>query len=197
MNLAPMLIYIWVCCITPGPNNLMVMYLAANFGIKGSGKFMVASASSFFVKMLLCGVLNMVLAAAVPVLVPYLKWVGAAYMLYLAYTMLAKGFGSGEHGAAQDRQGESTYRSGILLQLLNVKSWVMGLSVFSIYVIPYTSAPGPILLSVLICTASMIAATMIWAACGGALKRIYDKHIKMFSLIMALSLVWCAVTAVL
>jgi len=197
MDFGGMLVYVAMMCFTPGPNNLMAMYLGASCGLKGARRFITASALSFLTKMLLCGGLNLALASAVPALVPYLKWAGAAYMLYLAWKMLATGFKARPPEAEEGPRGESTYRSGILLQLLNIKSWVMGLSVFSIYVIPYTRALRDIIPIALICTALMLAATLCWAVFGRGLQRVYYGYIKPFSIGMALSLVWCAVTAVL
>ena len=84
MDWTAMLLYIVVTCITPGPNNLMSLYLSANYGLAGARKYITASAASFFVKLLLCGALNVMLASVIPALIPYLKWLGAAYMLYLA-----------------------------------------------------------------------------------------------------------------
>jgi cysteine/O-acetylserine efflux protein len=113
-----MILYLAATAFTPGPNNLMCMYLGANYGLKGSRKFIVASMGSVFVKALLCGLLNVALAAVIPSVVPVLKWAGAAYMLYLAWTMLKSGTKKEE---AAEKQGESTYSAGILLQILNMK----------------------------------------------------------------------------
>ena len=62
MNYAPLLLYIVITCITPGPNNIMCMYLGAHCGLRGARKFMTASIAMFFIKMLLCGILNVALA---------------------------------------------------------------------------------------------------------------------------------------
>jgi len=196
MQLAQMIFYVVLNTITPGPNNLMCMYLAAANGLRGARKFMVGSMGTFIIKTFLCGVLNLALAAMIPALIPYLKWLGAAYMLYLAYTMLKKGFRQGG-SAKTDTGGESTYRSGVLLQVLNMKSWVMGLSVYSIYVIPYTADFGSILLTTAICGALMTTSSLMWALFGKAAQRVYERYIKAFSVVMALSLVYCAVMAVM
>ena len=62
MNYAPLMLYIVITCITPGPNNIMCMYLGAHCGLRGARKFMTASIAMFFIKMLLCGILNVTLA---------------------------------------------------------------------------------------------------------------------------------------
>ena len=198
MNYAPMLVYVLVACITPGPNNIMCMYLGAQYGFKGTRKFMIASSISFMVKMLLCGGLNLVLAEVIPAAVPYVTWIGAAYMLYLALHMLYEGFrAQPEEDDDGIAGGESTYKSGILLQCLNIKSWIFALSLFSIYVVPYDTTFRAVLIGTGIATAAMIASTLLWAAFGSAIRGIYRRHIRFFSVLMAASLVWCAVTAVM
>ena len=198
MNYAPMLVYVLVACITPGPNNIMAMYLSAHYGFKDARKFMIGSGTGFTVKMLLCGGLNLVLAEAIPAAVPYVKWIGAAYMLYLALHMLLDGFKPQKEEQDDGIQGgESTYKSGILLQCLNIKSWVFALSLFSIYVVPYDTSFRAIIIGTLIAMAAMIVSTLLWAAFGSAIRKVYKQHIKFFSVIMAASLVWCAITAVL
>ncbi len=196
MNVAPMLVYIAVACFTPGPNNLMVMYLSAEYGIAGARRFIVSSTVCFCIKMLLCGALNLALASLVPAAVPYLKWIGAAYMIYLAVHMLLSGWRKKDEPKA-DGAGQSSYRSGVLLQLLNVKSWVFALSVFSIYVIPYTGSVWSVILCAAISTLAMLTATLLWGMCGHAIRNVYSRYIRVCSTLMALSLVWCAVTALL
>lgn len=189
-----MILYLAATAFTPGPNNLMCMYLGANYGLKGSRKFIVASMGSVFVKALLCGLLNVALAAVIPSVVPVLKWAGAAYMLYLAWTMLKSGTKKGE---AAEKQGESTYSAGILLQILNMKSWVSALSLFSVYVVPYTTALWAIVTGAGIMLALLIVASLSWCLFGRAIKNVYNQYKLPLSIVMALSLVYCAVTAVL
>ena len=143
--------------------------------------------------MLLCGALNVLLAAVVPALVPYLKWLGAAYMLYLAFTMLRAGFAAaGEEG---EKTGESSYASGLALQVVNIKSWVACLSVFSVYVTPHTTALPAMLAVSVVNTCGMVLWTVLWGLFGNAFRRVYAAHSKIFSVVLALSLVLCAISA--
>ena len=189
-----MILYLAATAFTPGPNNLMCMYLGANYGLKGSRKFIVSSMGSVFVKALLCGLLNVALAAVIPSIVPVLKWAGAAYMLYLAWTMLKSGMNREE---AAEKKGESTYSAGILLQILNMKSWVSALSLFSVYVVPHTTALWAIFAGSGIMLGLLIAASLSWCLFGRAIKKVYHQYKLPLSIVMALSLVYCAVTAVL
>ena len=189
-----MILYLAATAFTPGPNNLMCMYLGANYGLKGSRKFITASMASVFVKALLCGLLNVVLASVIPSVVPVLKWAGAAYMLYLGWTMLKNGMKQEEPA---EKQGESTYSAGILLQILNMKSWVSALSLFSVYVVPYTTELTAIVTGAGIMLGLLILASLSWCLFGRAIKNVYNKYKLPLSIVMALSLVYCAVTAVL
>lgn len=72
-----------------------------------------------------------------------------------------------------------------------------GLSVFSIYVVPYTTKFVTILLVACINSACMIAASLIWCSFGRAVRKVYSEHIKVFSVIMAALLLWCAYTALI
>lgn len=194
IDFSGMVLYLAVSAFTPGPNNLMCMYLGATYGLKGSRKFITASMASVFVKALLCGLLNVALAAVIPTVVPVLKWVGAAYMLYLAWTMLRSGM-KGE--AVAEKKGESTYSAGILLQILNMKSWISALSVFSVYVVPYTTALWAVLVGSGTMLGLLILASLSWCLFGRAIKTVYENYRLPISILMALSLVYCAVTAVL
>ena len=187
-----MFFYLAVSAFTPGPNNLMCMYLGANYGLRGSRKFITASMSSVFVKALLCGLLNVALARFIPAVVPVMKWVGAAYMLYLAWSMLQSGL---KKEVAAEQKGESTYSAGILLQLLNIKSWVAALSAFSVYVVPYTTALWAIFTGAFTMLCLLITATLCWCLFGRAIKDVYETYRLPISILMALSLVYCAVTA--
>ena len=193
MNIPAFLVYCAIMAITPGPNNLMSLYLGARGGIRGFLPFISGSISGLFVKCALCGLLNVLLAEKIPALVPYLKWLGALYMLYLAFTMVRSGIKKEEDTS---RSGEGTFRSGILLQVLNVKSWVAALSIFSVYVIPFTTAVSAILLAAFTFTFFCAVASFIWCGFGAAIQKLYRRYRLPVSIVLAITLVVCAWSAV-
>ena len=193
MDTAALLLYLVVSSITPGPNNLMSLYLGANDGLRRSRRFLYGSTAGFAAKALICGLLNMALASAVPTAVPYLKWLGVAYMLYLAFCMLRGGFR--EEKTDGVRGGEATFAAGILLQVLNVKSWISCLSMYSVYVIGHTTAPAVMLAVALAATVLIGGSALCWMCFGSAFQAVYRAHRRVFSVVLALSLVLCAITA--
>lgn len=193
MDVSALLIYLMVQGITPGPSNLMSLYTSAALGFRGARGYRIGTMTGFMVKILLCGLLNMMLAAVVPGLVPYLKWVGAAYLLYLAAHILF----AGKNQQQAQQNIAATFWGGILLQVLNIKSWVMGLTMFSLYIIPFTTAIQDILFWTLVTFPIMLVCTLIWSLFGNAIKRIYEEHRLALSIVMAALLLYSAVSAVL
>ena len=189
----PMLIYMFVMAITPGPNNLTMLYLGGSNGLGGSFRFLAASTFGFFAKNVICAFLNVALADIVPQIVSYLKWVGAAYMLYLAWNMAKSGWQKGE---VSGKEGGNTLKNGIILQVLNAKSWIAALTVYATYAIPYTNSGILMVAFAGMFTVLMIASSLLWGLCGEILRKFITRYRKAFGLIMATSLVYCAVSAV-
>ena len=189
------LIYISIQSITPGPSNLTSLYFGGTLGLKGSKKFLISDIGCFFLKILLCGLLNVALAERIPGIVKYIKWVGMAYMLYLAFKMIRSGWEKDSIISGQKK--ESTYLTGIVLQLLNVKSWLAALTLFAVYVIPVNSELKYIVLWSVLFTIVMIISTFLWLFFGTAMKETISRYKKAFGIIMGLGLIYCAVNVAL
>ena len=188
-----MLTYLSVMSITPGPNNITCLYLGANGGLRRTARFMMGSMLSLFAKAVLCGLLNLALADVVPQMVAWLKWIGAAYILWLAVHMARSGWR--EEKAVEGAEG--SFVSGVLLQLLNAKSWIGAVSLFAVYVIPVTERVADVIVAAGVFFVIALAASVVWACFGAALRGFIARHRKVFGAVIGLSLVWCAVTAVL
>ncbi len=128
-----MLIYLTIMDYTPGPGNLMSMYLGADHGLRKTLRYIAGNVSVYGIKCLLCGLLNVALATWIPVLIPYLKWTGAGYMLYLAFSMIRSGFAAGNDQSETSWSGVApTFPSGAVFQIANMKAWVLCLSLIHI-----------------------------------------------------------------
>lgn len=193
MDLTGLLLYSFVILITPGPNNLTMMYLSARHGFRRASRFMWGSTLGITVKALLCGLLNVFLTSFIPAVLPYMKWLGGLYMLYLAYRMLASGFAAEEQEAKHG--DDATFAAGILLQCVNIKSWLGCLGMF-VFVVPYTRAFSAIAAASLINSAIMVLCTTAWGLSGVAFRRVYAEHRRAFSVLLAASLIFCAYSAV-
>ena len=193
INWLGLIVYLIVLDITPGPNNINCLYLGARGGLSSIRKFAIGSMSALFVKAFICGCLNVLLATVIPTVVVYLKWAGAVYMLYLAWHMAKSGWEEDD----TESKFDSSIKSGILLQTLNGKSWVASMSLYAVYVIPYSQKFVHILIPAGIFTLFAIVSSLVWGGLGVAIKGLMAKYKKPFGIVMGLGLVYCAVTAVL
>ena len=77
--------YALITTFTPGPNNLMSLYSVSSGGWKKGARVIFGIFTGFSVIMLAVIVFCSELAKHTPEFVKYLKYVGAAYILWLAF----------------------------------------------------------------------------------------------------------------
>ena len=110
---------------TPGPNTTLSTALAANRGLRGALHFICAVPAGWVLLLLLCGAgLGALVLAA-----PMLRWgilaVGVGYMLWLAWRLA----GSRTLSQADERRLQVSFAEGVGLQFLNIKAWMLALSI--------------------------------------------------------------------
>ena len=195
----PVSIYIsfimYICAVTfmPGPNNILLLSSAGQNGLKKCIPLLLGIWSGLITVMVMAGAFCTLLSRIIPAAAPYLKYAGAAYILYLAWLTLKKK-PSGE-GSGKDRALD--FRSGFLLQFLNVKVIMRGLAAFPGYFLPYGSSIPAILLFAVTMTACCGAGNLIWAFFGSILNPFYGRHYRVINILMALLLLYCAIRMVL
>ncbi|MBQ6835239.1 MAG: LysE family transporter [Lachnospiraceae bacterium] len=172
---------------SPGPNNIMLLSTASRYGVKKNLPFMAGIWTGAMFVMSMCGLLGQTLSAAVPGLQPVMKYIATGYLLYLAWQTYKRTPPS----SGADRE-LPTYVTGVLLQLVNVKMIIYGLSIFASYVIPYVQSRPLIVIYAFYLMCIGAIGNLIWAFAGNVLKKVYEEHYKIMNLVMALLLVWCA-----
>ena len=195
----PLNIYIsfilYVCALTfmPGPNNILLLSAVGQRGIKKCIPLILGIWTGLIVVMLIAGAFCVSLSGFVPAAAPFLKYAGAAYILYLAFlTFKRKPFT--ENG---DRDPVLTFKNGFLLQFFNVKVIMLGLAAFPGYFLPYGGGVFNILLFAVTMTVCCGAGNLIWSFFGSILNSLYDRHYRAVNTLMSLLLVYCAVRMVL
>ncbi len=184
----------YVCAVTfmPGPNNILLLSSAGQNGLKKCVPLLLGIWSGLVTVMILAGAFCALLSRYVPAAAPYLKYVGAAYILYLAFLTIRKKPSVKETG----KDLTLTFRNGFLLQFLNVKVIMLGLASFPGYFLPYGSSVFNILLFAVTMTVCCGAGNLIWALFGSALNPFYDRHYMIINIVMAALLIYCAVRMV-
>jgi threonine/homoserine/homoserine lactone efflux protein len=110
---------------TPGPNTTLSTALAANLGFRRSLHFVVAVPVGWGLLFSLCAGGVGAMVVALPPLRLGIQAVGVGYLLWLAFK-LARTRTMAQADAAQLKV---TFWQGILLQFLNIKAWMLALTI--------------------------------------------------------------------
>lgn len=179
--------YVLVTTFTPGPNNIMSLANACKYGFRRSMRFTLGVCAGFFLIVALAIVFTIVLYRVVPAIKPVMTVIGAAYILWLAYKTVT----SSPHDEAA---GQSTFLSGMLLQLLNPKAILYGLTAASTFIVPYYHAV-PVLVAFAAALALVaLVSTSCWALFGSVFERFMTEHHRIVGWVMGALLVYCAVS---
>ncbi|MDD5029152.1 MAG: LysE family translocator [Rhodoferax sp.] len=110
---------------TPGPNTTLSTALAANFGLPGAMRFVLAVPVGWGLLLTLCASGVGALVVSLPPLRLAVKAAGVAYLIWLAWKL----WHAHRPAQASKRQLLVTFWQGVLLQFLNIKAWLLALTV--------------------------------------------------------------------
>lgn len=109
-------------------------------------------------------------------------------MIYLAIVILYKKPG----GKKNDQESGSSFLSGFMLQFINPKVILYAITVISTFVIPYTESSTSLVLFALFLGFIGFVSTSSWALFGAMFQTFLAKHDRLFSIAMALLLLYSA-----
>lgn len=181
----PCATYAFVMSITPGPNNVMLTAAGANFGLRRTLPHILGVSCGFGTQVaaVCCGL--GVLFTRWPQLQMALKWVGAAYLLYLGWQLLrARG------GAAGTAGKPITFAEAAAFQYLNPKAWVMSLTAATLFLPPQLGQLPATGFVAGILTLVNLPCITAWALFGSSLGLALTRPIgrRIFNAVMALAL---------
>jgi cysteine/O-acetylserine efflux protein len=188
----PFLTYAMLMTFTPGPNNVSASALGLRVGYRGSLPYLLGMSTGFIVIMLCGGFLTEFLTRNYAVISPYLKWIGAAYMVWLAVSLFL-------HSTKRKAVARDGYAGGLLLQFVNPKGILYGITVFASFSSLLTGSVVKTIGSAVFLTAIGFASVSTWALVGSALSRYFERRSFriVFNAIMAALLVYSAISIVL
>lgn len=181
--------YAVVTAITPGPNNILSMTHASRVGFRRSFPFHLGVWWGFSLVMLLCTVFCQFLAELIPVIKTPMLIAGALYLLWLAW----KTFRSPPlEGSTSDGGG---FLSGFVLQFINPKIYIYCLVSMEAYILPaYQGQWGALVFFALLLAFIGFLFTLCWALFGSLFQLLFSKYARITNTLMALLLVYCAVS---
>lgn len=187
-NFIPFILYVVTTVYTPGPNTIMSMVNARQFGFKNSLPFYMGIFTAFIVVMFGCGYFNLFLFNIMPKIEKLIRIFGALYMLYLAYKVA---FGKNK-GLSTLGNGTNTYLSGLSMQFLNPKVIILGITVMGTFIIPYYKSAVALIIFSLLLSLIALSANLCWGLFGSLLQGFIKKYDKQFNMVMGILLVYCA-----
>ena len=191
ISLLPVISYILISSFTPGPSNISSASLAVLHGYKNTLRYQAGLATGVFLLMFLSGLLSTTLVKNFPAMEPVLRYVGAVYILYLAFGIL-----KASYSFTEKESKPLGFLHGFLLQILNPKLFVYAFTLFSAFLA--TTTRNIISLLVIVTLLAMVAfcAASTWALFGTAIKAHLDHPgLRMIvNLFLSLSLVLTAIS---
>lgn len=183
----PLLLFSISMTITPGPNNVMVTASGVNFGYKKTLPHILGITFGFPVMIVLIGLGLGSIFKSFPVIHHILKYIGATYLLYLAWKIAT--FSSANNNG--DRNKPFTFWQAVIFQWVNPKAWVIAVGAIA----TFTSVGRDVFLEVLLIAFVFciicFPCVSLWAFLGTNIKRLLttDYYRKIFNISMACLLV--------
>ena len=183
----PLLLFSISMTITPGPNNVMVTASGVNFGYKKTLPHILGITFGFPVMIVLIGLGLGSVFKSFPVIHHILKYIGATYLLYLAWKIAT--FSSVNNNG--DRNKPFTFWQAVIFQWVNPKAWVIAVGAIATFTSVGRDVFGEVLLIAFVFCIICFPCVSLWAFLGTNIKRLLttDYYRKVFNISMAVLLV--------
>lgn len=183
--------YAMITAFTPGPNNILALNTMTSYGWKRGKPMILGIASGFTCVMVICAAGCFGMAGVLPAFTSFMKYIGAAYLIWLAVHIILSRQDSTENEA------KSSFWNGFLLQFMNVKIILYAVTIYTCYVLPFSRSVPSLAASAFLNTAVGILGTLTWAMAGNALQSGIGKHRELFNWAMGIILIWYGIKLVI
>lgn len=182
------LTFILISTFTPGPNNISSAAMGALYGYRKTLNYLFGITTGFFLVMFGCVWVAGTFLDILPQYEPILRYIGAGYTLYLAFGILK---------ASYSFEGENIkpmgFMAGFMLQLLNPKLIIYGLTLFSTFLSSLTDKLLQVIAVIVLALISFCAIST-WTLFGTIIKT-YLHHPRArlaLNIVLSLFLVYTA-----
>jgi threonine/homoserine/homoserine lactone efflux protein len=190
-ELTALLVLSTAASFTPGPNTALSTAIAANQGLRSAMKFIVAVPVGWGLLLTMCmvGVGQLVLT------VPALRWLivlgGTSYLLWLAFKL----WDTQQLAQADTQRLNITFLQGVAVQFLNIKAWMLALSVVAGWVVGKDNTLERCLFLLPIMMGFGFCSNLAYALVGSLLRDwlSHGQRLLIFNRSMALALVLTAI----
>ena len=171
INPLPFATYSLVMWITPGPNNVMLTASGANFGLKRTLPHMLGICAGCAVLLVAVCLGLGALFTRWPHLQDALRWVGAAYLVYLGWRLLQPAGGDARHAPRPLTLVQATS-----FQFLNPKAWVTNLTAATLFLPPELGPVAGVAYMLLWGVVVPAPCILVWALFGTSLRAVLARR---------------------
>ena len=134
---------------------------------------------------LICALFVFGIGAFLPKVLNVLKYIGAVYILWLAVHIAVS------KPEISEDTGDASFMKGFLLQFVNVKIYMFGITALTGYVTDYSRSLIVLMVFELIIAFIGTVATSTWIGAGLLIQKFYLKHFRAINIVLALTLFEC------
>ena len=189
--LQALLLQILVIGYTPGPANIYSFATSLRHGRRESFKMWLGLLTGFCIAACVMAILTHLLGNAIGEYVAWLKYVGAAYLVYLALKIYSR------NGEIVEKDSGASFFDGMVVQLTNAKMQLFELTAFSVFVLPYSNRFVDLLEVAAWLTLAGPGGNLAWLLAGSCLRGFFAQYGRLVDIISAIALILCAVWIVL
>ena len=193
-NTIPFLTYVVVANISPGPNAILSLSNASRYPLRKAIRFNLGIAVGVFAVMLLCGIFGLAVLEVFPPIQKILVWVGAAYILWLAFQTLKD---EGKEEEAGEKEPGNLFVKGIVLQFVNPNTILYGVTAFTTFILPYYKKPMYLIAFSVFLSWMAFVENGCWTVFGSLFQKIIVRYRRAVKVFLALLLAYCAVSLVI
>lgn len=177
--------FAFVSSITPGPNNAMLLASGVNYGFRRTVPHIAGISLGCVAMLVLVGLGLGKVFEAVPLIYGVLRYAGAAYLLWLAWSIARAGPMAGREAGGRPM----TFWQAAAFQWVNPKAWIMVVGAVTTYAPRDAFAQNVAVLAVLLGLVNL-PSICVWAGCGTALRPFlsHPGRVRVFNGAMALLL---------
>ena len=183
--LSNFLIYCVINALTPGPGNILALNIVTNYGYKKGKTLFFGIFAGYYVVQILCAIFVYGVNFLLPNVMEVTKYIGAAYILWLAIHIVFS------KPSTENAKQSASFLKGFMLQFVNVKIYMFGVTALTGYVVGYMSSFSALLFFELVIATIGTIATCTWIGLGVLIQKFYLRHFRVINIILALTLLEC------
>ena len=170
-------IYSVINAFTPGPGNILALNTVTNYGYKKGRPLYWGIFAGYYVVQVICAIFVFGVSTFLPDVLGIMKYIGAAYILWLAvHIALSK-------PTTGIVEKSASFLKGFLLQFVNVKIYLFGITALTGYITEYSTSLWILLLFEIIIATIGTIATLTWIGMGVLIQRAYQKYYRIINII--------------